>query len=145
MNIKKALKTKNKLVKTANEHYNKVTQYNSIEQGSSRPYSAKEMLNNWIETTNELVDLKTKIHQANTPVYGKIFRLSELKSMVSRLNSVNCTEGKTSRGRWNTEDISIMMTAEISIIERDTMVKNLEAEIERLQDELDAHNATTEI
>jgi len=144
MNIKKALKTKNKLVKIANEHYQKVSQYNSMEEGASRPYSAKEMLNNWIEATNELVDLKTKIHMANAPVYGKIFRLAELKSMVSKLNSVNCEEGKSSRGRWNSDD-GLIMTAEISIIERDTMVKNLESEIERLQDELDAHNATTEI
>lgn len=144
MNIKKALKTKNKLVKTINEHFQKVSHYNSVEEGTTRPYSAREMLNNWIESTDELVELKTKIHLANAPVYNKIFRLAELKSMVSKLNSLNCSEGKISRGRWDSDDKTIF-TSEISVIDRDMMVKSLELEIEQIQDELDTHNATVEI
>lgn len=144
MNIKKALKMKNKLVKTANEYFQKLQQYNTVEEGSVRPYSAKEMRDKWIETTNELVELKAKIHLANSPVYDKIFRLAELKSMISRLNSLSCVEGKSSGRRWNGDENSVM-TSEISILERDSTIKLYEAKIEQLQDELDAHNATTEI
>jgi hypothetical protein len=145
MNIKKALKTKNKLVKTANEQFAKVSAYNSMEDGANRPYSAKEMLNNWIQTTDDLVELKTKIHIANAPVYGKIFRLAELKSMVSRLNGLDCTEGKSTRGRWGSEESPIIKVVEIPIIERDILIKAFEFEIEKIQDELDTHNAITEI
>jgi hypothetical protein len=37
------------------------------------------------------------------------------------------------------------MTSEISIVERDSMVKIMEDEIESIQEELDTHNALTEI
>ena len=75
MNIKKALKEKNKKVKEVNEYFSKLSQYNSIEAGNVRPYSAKDMLEKWKKSTEELIELKTKIHVANVSVYGKIFRL----------------------------------------------------------------------
>jgi hypothetical protein len=37
------------------------------------------------------------------------------------------------------------MTSEISIVDRDGIVKGLENEIEVIQDELDTHNALTQI
>ena len=98
---------------------------------------------NW--NNNELVELKTKIHRANATVYDKIFRLSELKSMASRLKSLNCQEGKVTRGRWDSELPPSIMVAEIGIVERDEMVKHIEAQIEEIQDILDTHNAVTEI
>lgn len=146
MNIKKALKEKNKLVKEANEYYNLFSAYNSVEEGSNRPYDAKSMFQSWSETTEKLIDLKTRIHKANAPVYDKIFRLSELKSMVSKLKSVNCTEGKITNRGWRGESSDpVIMVSEMGIVERDEKVKGLEIEIEKIQDELDAHNATTEI
>lgn len=146
MNIKQALKLKNKLVKENNEVYTKLSMYNSVEEGSVRPYQPKEMLAKWNEGTKQLVDLKTKIHRANAPVYDKIFKLAELKSMVSKLNGMNCSEGKQpSRGRWGEPGESTVLTAEIGIVQRDEMVKTLETQIEQLQDELDAHNSNTEI
>jgi hypothetical protein len=38
-----------------------------------------------------------------------------------------------------------MMVSEIGIVERDEMVKHIEAQIEEIQDILDTHNAVTEI
>jgi ribosomal protein L29 len=87
MNVKKALKEKNRLVKEIQELYARLSQYNSVEVGNVRPYSPKDMLEQINEKSNELVELKTKIHKANTPVYDKIFRLSELKSTIARLKS----------------------------------------------------------
>jgi hypothetical protein len=146
MNIKQALKLKNKLVKENNETFAKLSQYNSVEEGTVRPYDPKEMLAKWNEGVKQLVDLKTKIHRANAPVYDKIFKLSELKSMVSRLNSLGCVEGKQSqRGGWGQPTEPVVMIAEIGIVQRDEMIKTLENQIEQIQDELDVHNANTEI
>jgi uncharacterized small protein (DUF1192 family) len=39
----------------------------------------------------------------------------------------------------------VVKTAEISVLEKDQMVSKIEEEIERLQEELDEHNATTSI
>lgn len=146
MNIKQALKLKNKLVKENNETYNKLSTYNSVEEGSVRPYDPKEMLAKWNEGVKQLVDLKTRVHRANTPVYDKIFKLAELKSMVSKLNSMSCIEGKqSSRGRWGENQEPVIYTAEIGVVQRDEMIKTLEAQIEKIQDELDVHNSNTEI
>jgi hypothetical protein len=95
--------------------------------------------------TNELIELKTKIHQANSPVYDKIFRLSELKSLVSKIKVLNCTEGTSTDYYSRRSENPPVMTSEISIVERDGMVKIMEDEIESIQDELDTHNALTQI
>jgi len=145
MTIKQALKLKNKLVKEITEETQKVLVYNSVEVGNDRPYSPTESLDKMISLTNELVELKTKIHQANSPVYGKIFRMSELKSIVSKIKIMDCTEGtSTDRYSRRSENPSTM-TSEISIVDRDGIVKGMETEIEVIQDELDTHNALTQI
>jgi len=102
-------------------------------------------LENTSRLTNELIELKTKIHLANSPVYDKIFRLSELKSLVSKIKSLNCTEGTSVDYYSRRSENPPVMTAEISILERDSMVKIMEDEIESLQEELDTHNALTQI
>lgn len=146
MTIKQALKYKNKLAKKINEAFVKVAVYNSIEEGQTRPYDVEDSLDEYFKLTRELIELKTKIHTANLPVYGKIFEMSELKSQVSKLKDLDCSEGKV-RDRYHrlTDDAGVNKTTVISIIERDSMVTKLEELIEKLQDELDVHNATTHI
>ena len=145
MTVKQALKLKNKLVKEITEELQKAQMYNSVESGSKRPYSSTESLAKVNELTNQLVDLKTKIHLANSPVYGKIFRLSELKSLVLKIKSLNCTEGTATDYYSRRVENPPVMTSEISIVERDDMVKIMEDEIESIQEELDTHNALTQI
>ena len=143
MNIKQALKRKNKLVTLISEEFSKASTYNSIEEGNARPYSATEALQKWQQYSDELVSLKSRIHRANAPVYDKIFMMSELKSQIKHLRSLNCAQGKE-RNRWN-ENEPIIRHAEINTVERDTMVKDMEARIELIQDELDKFNTYTEI
>ena len=148
MNIKQALKLKNKLVLQVNENYQKISTYNSVEEGTNKPYDTREALEEYNSSVNELVALKTKIHRDNAPVYDKIFRLSELKSMATRLKSLNCQEGKSTSQRSRFVDVTappVMMVAEIGILERDEMVKYIESQIEDIQEILDNHNAVTEI
>ena len=144
MNIKQALKKKNKLVGLINEEFYKASQYNVVEEGNNRPYSATEAIGKWMQLTNDLIVLKTQIHKANLPVYDKIFELSELKNQVKHLKTLNCTSGKVNGGRWG-EGEPVIKHAEINIVEKDEMVKNLEARIESLQDELDQWNHNTTI
>lgn len=145
MNIRQALKEKNKLVKEIQDLYGRISQYNSVEVGGQRPYSSKQLMEIVNQKSNELIELKTKIHLANAPVYDKIFRLSELKSTITRIKNLDCTEGVSndyfSRNRENPP----VKTAEISIVERDEMVKHMEEQIETLQDILDTHNQNTQI
>ena len=146
MTIKQALKYKNKLVSKMNDEFRKASQYNSIESGVIRAYDASEALTKYFGLSNELVELKTKIHTANVGVYDKIFLLSELKSRISKLQILDCSEGKVSDrySRIHGEPPAIK-TVQIGILERDSLILEIESKIEEIQEELDLHNATTEI
>ena len=144
MNIKQALKRKNKLVKEINDTFRIVMAYNSVSEDNERPYSTKESLELWNKLNNELIELKTAIHRANAPVYNKIFKLSELKNQIKHLNSIDCTTGVPPRNRYDSV-VASARVAEITIIERDGMVKQIEKEIDEIQDFLDEWNFNTPI
>ena len=143
MKVKQALKYKKKLASKMNQEFSKVQMYNSVEEGSARVYDVVESMRNWLTMSEELVELKTKLHLANAPVYGKIFRMSELKSQLSNLKQLDCVDGKHFDRYGRGE--AIVKTAKISVLEKDQMVLKIEEEIERLQEELDEYNATTSI
>jgi hypothetical protein len=142
MTVKQALKEKNKLVVEIKSLYEIARNHNSIEEGNPRRYSVVESLEKARLLTKELVELKAKIHRANAPVYEKIFLMAELKTSAKFIKAMSCDEGKVTE-RYGS--IASVKTAEINIKERDLMVKNIESQIEKLQDELDVHNATTQI
>lgn len=144
MNINKALKEKNKLVKSILERSKRITEENSVIVGAVRNYSPTVELDVMMEEINELVNLKASIHRANAEVYDKIFRLSELKNLAKTLRGVSTQEGNVNRGRYG--DTTIMTyESEIKTSEKDSLIRNIESIIEELQEELDAHNATKTI
>jgi hypothetical protein len=145
MNSKKALKEKNRLVKEIQDLQVRVATYNSIEVGNKRPYSVRESMEKLNSLSNELVELKTKIHVANAPIYKHIFRLSELKSMITRIKNLDCNEGIVQDYYSRNRETPTVKEVEISIVERDEMIKHMENQIEEIQDILDNHNQITEI
>lgn len=142
MNLTKALKAKKKLVKQVDEFYNRFANSNSKEQGAVSVYDAEESYVQWIEATNKLVDLKTKIQLANTPIAHKIFQLGELKSQAAKLKRVETKEGIW-RDRYS--DNAITYTAWMKQLVKDEVVEKLEEKIETLQEEIEAFNALTKI
>jgi hypothetical protein len=144
MTIKQALKQKNKLVKNIAENTKLMQQHNSVDVGNQRPYSSMELYKEIQKDTKELASLKAKIHIANTPVMEDIFWMSEMKSTITALKKMDCTEGKSNRDRYRMES-EVVLTSEISLVSRNQEVKMLEAKIEEIQDKLDTFNATTEI
>jgi hypothetical protein len=142
MNVKQALKAKTKITTRINELYSLAKSYNSIEEGNPRRYSVVGLLNEAEELTKELVDLKARIHTANQPVYGKIFLMAELKGRVKNLKAMSCEEGKVTERYGSVQSVK---EVEINIAQKDAMVREIEEQIEKLQDELDVHNATTTI
>jgi hypothetical protein len=140
MNITKSLKLKKKLIKQADAAYNRFSKYNSVDITAETAYDAMAAYQEWIDLVNQLIDLKTKIHLANAPVYDKIFRMSELKSLISLLKRVSTTAGKV-RGYGE----EVVMIAAMTLVQRDELINQFETEIDQLQDELEAHNALTKI
>jgi hypothetical protein len=145
MNIKQALKQKNRLVQELNQLIQRMTNNNTVIEGNERPYSAKQTLTEIYVKISELNILKTQIHIANVPVYDKIFLMGELKSLVKNLKSMSCTNGIDDDYYGRRSDTTTVKNSEITVVDRDNEVKNLEDKIEKLQDELDEHNLTTQI
>ena len=145
MTIKQALKEKNKLTKQVNSLVVRIQKYNSMEEGSIRTYDPGEDMDNLVKTVSDLVTLKNQIHMANQKVYSKIFRLSEYKGLVKYLRSIDCTEGKTNESRRFGESTTIIKTTVFNQVEMDNLITYYESEIEKIQEELDVHNATAHI
>lgn len=144
MNIKQALKEKNKLVKRIGENTKLMQDHNSVEVGNVRPYSTTELRNQIMKDRQELSALKAKIHTANVPVLEDIFFMAELKSMVQSLKKMDCTEGKSNRDRYRMES-ELILTSEISLVDRNETINSIEVMIEEIQDRLDVFNSNTEI
>ena len=144
MNIKQALKEKNKLAKRVTDLMERVNKFNSVEEGAVRAYDPRETLDEAMIAVEELIEIKTEIHTANLHVYEKIFRMSEYKSIVKYLKTMNCSEGNVSTYRYG-EGNTRKMTTVITEVERDQMIEKYENYIDSIQSELDSHNATTNI
>jgi hypothetical protein len=143
MTINEALKRKNKLVSEIDKQAVIAMKYNSMAADSVRRYSAKVAAEGMEKLTHELVELKTKIHLANAPVYSKIFEISELKNLIKKYRAISSDEGMVAH-RWS-DAPPTMMVVEMDVVTLDTKVSELEAKIETLQNELDVWNNTHHI
>jgi hypothetical protein len=142
MNVKQALKVKNKLVTDLKTQYQILQKYNSIEEGNPRRYSMASTLTKAQTLQLELVELKAKIHRANQPVYDKIFQLAELKGMIKELKKVPTDEGKQD-SRYGS--VVSVKEVELNIVDVEAIVEKLQTQIEEIQNELDIHNSNTNI
>jgi hypothetical protein len=142
MNVKQALKVKNKLVTDLKTQYQILQKYNSIEEGNTRRYSMVATFNKITDLSDELVELKARIHKANQPVYDKIFTLAELKGMIKELKKVPTEEGKSS-DRYSS--IPSVKEVELNIVDIQDKVDMISVKIEEIQNELDIHNLNTNI
>ena len=143
MNLTKALKHKKKLIKLADEQYIRFSKFNSTLAGTEVPYNAEQAFNEWLRLTDELVELKTKIHIANGPIMDKIHRMSELKSMIHRFRNVDTKSGMHREYYENNQLVEY--TAFFDVVKKDTQIYAWEGMIEELQEEIEAYNATTKI
>jgi hypothetical protein len=144
MNIKQALKQKNKLVKKISEKAEFLHKENCVVVGAVRNYDPHTQLTELINETESLVNLKTAIHLANVEVYSKIFRMSELKNLCKIVKSIDTKEGIVHHARYG-ESSMINYESAIMNQEKIALLEKLEQEIENLQDDLDAHNVSKDI
>ena len=145
MNLTKTLKHKKKLVKQADEAFTRFQRYNSQNKESvDRGYDPEAAYRKWIALTQELITLKTKIHNANAPIANKIFRLGELKNLVSRLRGLDTKSGLVKESR-HSDAAPVEYVAYMDLFTKDNQIFNWEQEIESIQEEIEAFNAITKI
>lgn len=142
MNLKQALKKKNKLAGQLKTTLNRMLDNNSYLEGQTPSYDSLEMRRAATELSKELVELKTKIQSANAPVLHLIYEMGELKNMITHLNRMNCNNGIEINYRHETPVNRISI---IDQVKRDEWVERIEDRIDEINDELDRFNAITNI
>lgn len=142
LTVTQALKEKNKLAAKIQRNWSKITSTNSLPKGAYRPYDLLELKNETLKLTEDLVELKTKIHEASAPVRSKIFRLSELKSILVKIESINTKEGLV-KERYDNNLVE--MDAILKTKDVDDMITQYQDEIDEIQSYLDNFNYTTKL
>jgi hypothetical protein len=140
MTVAQALKEKNRLAAQLKKLWGRLNQWNSIIDGNTRLYEPRDLLTEIEETKIKLIAIKTGIHMASQTVRNKIFELSELKSHLNYLNTLNVKSGRIyDYGEYQ------YRSAVVTELEKDNMQNEIEKRIEQIQAELDQFNHTTKI
>lgn len=144
MKLSKALKLKNKKINEYNNLVTKMVTCNSYDTDTKKIYNAAELYVEVLKKQDDLIKFKTAIHLTSEPIREKIFRLGELKNFLMNLNRLNTVEGKVKSRGYGESDVSIY-ACDINEEQKVQMIEAYQNEIEEIQDEIDAFNATTDL
>lgn len=152
MNVAQALKQKNRIgekISTLREEIAVNNKHNIIQ---GQVYRKANVTNNarfteLVKLVAELADLKKKIAIAVAPVADKLSLLTEYKAILSgSIKHLDTTE--KALGHYNPQtgaQTYLEYQVDIKEDERLNILKDLEAKIVTLQDELDVYNGMTQI
>lgn len=147
MTIAKALKTKKRMVERISALTSAIQTGNSIQKDQTPESDIKAMIAERKELVKKLIDLKSAINTANQPVQEKIFRQGEIKSEIAMYRSLDTTNGLEALDRYYRQSgtTPLEFVATITKSEADATVLKLQEELDKIQEELDHFNFTTQI
>jgi hypothetical protein len=118
-----------------------------LAQGEQKfDYENREVLTRLRAKLDELVKVKAAVAAANAEVYDKIFRLAELKGLVTTLSGLDTKAGLFHEGRgFGEAAYEVEYVAQLGKVDVDKLVAELTAEIQSLQDGLDEFNFTRSV
>ena len=141
--LAQALKEKNRISGEINKLWSLVQRQNSCWENRTRSIDINETLKIIEYYTEKLIELKTKIGKANEGNLENMYALEECKSQISKYSGIDTDEEIRYLGA-NEERMlvkyCILQTSDVLKIQ-----KSLQMKCNRLQDELDAYNATHKI
>ena len=144
MKLAKALKLKNKLLKEYNVTLSRTISSNCYDVDTQKVYNSAVLLEEAILQRDRYIALKAAIHSTSEPIRKKIFELGELKSFLSKFESLNTREGIVKDSNYNGTTVKTY-AADISEQRKQEIIKSLEESIEDIQEDIDAFNATTDL
>jgi len=159
MKLAKALKLKNRLAGEITRLKGIIQTRNVVESGHEKIYDVQYIVETGLpKVIKNLVSVKTGIALANakeahgsvefyqTTPYWKIFMISEIRGLIDALRKMDTKNGKVSEYRgMGAEVISVEYVGLVKQQDVDRIVLAYEKDIDRMQDELDAYNATVDI
>jgi len=142
--LAKLLKEKNTLVSKISDIKRRIASENITVNENTRKWSILDEYRNLHKLTEELVQVKTKIAKLNSTVVDKIYKLSELKSLVAFFSTLDTREGTFNiGGHWSSPAVQEIRKAGLDDMFVRAEIERLTKEIDELQDELDTYNHTT--
>jgi uncharacterized protein YlxW (UPF0749 family) len=143
MKLYQALKEKNKLAGEVKQLENLISSKNSRVEGETNLFDIENLFLELSEKRNKLLSLKTQISLTNVPIQGKIFELSELKAESTFYQRLPTKQGVFTNGFTSTSPQHFIVTRnELDVLNKK---KELEAKVEKLQEELDYFNHITDL
>ena len=140
ISLAQALKEKNRIAGEINLLWNAVQKQNSCYEGHKRSIDVNATIERINLYTEKLIELKAKIGKANSGNLENMYALEEYKSQICRFGKLDTTEDIRYRGL--NDSIMEVCSAEITAPDVQQKTKALQRQCDRLQDELDAYNAT---
>jgi len=141
MTLAKALKQKNRLTQKISRLQQEIQRENSVRADDVRKINVEDLFEELEVKVKELIKLKIAIFVASTPMRENILKLSEIKSHIVFLQSINTTEGRVSDYGEDAVEYTVIYD-KLFIREQ---VESCEQGIDEIQEELDKFNYTTEI
>jgi len=141
LSLSKALKVKNRLAGRLAKINATVQTYNCTVDGRRGEVDVAVLDKQRADLSAALVDLKTSIYEANKGIYRSIILIGEKKGDIDFLSGLNTKHGTEPHGYQGT---NVTYVSVIQKQEVDKRVKQLEKEIDDLQDSIDKYNAEPE-
>lgn len=151
MNIAQALKQKNRVIGEMNKVFAQIQKHNVIHYRGESSFppthkvNVKALLSTYRELFAKLVAIKAGVQKASAPIAEKLVELAETKSLLSKMQEIPTKEGTETISGYNAAPYEVTF---VSAITESAVVKTsdeLQDQINRLQDEIDTHNALTQI
>lgn len=141
--IRKALQVKNRLAGEVAQ-LGKLIQGNNSHRDGQAKFDVSDLVTKRNAAVQKLIAVKTALAVANVSIYEKLARMAELKNEIALLRGLNTTEGEEELG-YGERAKTVKIVATINAAAVEINVNTLTLEIEKLQDEIDYFNSTTEI
>lgn len=141
--IRKALQVKNRLAGEVAQ-LGKLIQANNSHRDGQAKFDVSDLVTKRNAAVQKLIAVKTALAVANVSIYEKLARMAELKNEIALLRGLNTTEGEEELG-YGERAKTVKIVATINAAAVEINVNTLTLEIEKLQDEIDYFNSTTEI
>ena len=143
MKLAKALKLKNQLAGEIAQLKETLAKQNVRSAKQKFDYDNNDVLAQLRAKVDELVRVKTELARANVEAYERIFRLAEIKGLITTLKALDTKSGIFHEGRgFGEAAYEVEYIAQLNKVTVDARVNELEKETQALQDALDEFNFT---
>ena len=146
MKLTKALKHKNQLAGELTDLKDRLAKQNCRPSTVPFDYDNNDVLTTIRQKMDELIVVKSAIAAANVAIYPLVFRLAELKGLVTAIKALDTRQGLFKEGgSYAQAAYEIEYTAQIKKATVDAIATELEAEITTIQDQLDEFNQSQSV